>query len=111
MSDNLKSVIEDIGTKYKAKILKGSRHYVEISIGQRAAELGYPELEARYRKTFAVVPLKEPQSGMKVRIDGRTFVDYAEYDSGIAVPGFLARRAGKKFRTYVPQDSMIRNFT
>jgi len=84
---------------------------IEVSIGQRAVELGYPELEVPYRKTFAVVPLKEPESGMKVRIDGRTFVDYAEYESGIAVPGYLARKAGKKYRTFVPRDSMIFNFT
>ena len=111
MNDKLKGIIENIGTEFKAKILKGSRHYVEISIGQRAAELGHHELEAPYRKTYAVVPLKEPESGMKVRIDGRTFVDYAEYESGVAVPGYLARKAGKKYRTFVPPDSMICNFT
>ncbi len=111
MNDRLKGVIENIGTEYKSKILRGSRHYVEVSIGQRAADLGYPELDDPYRKTFAVVPLREPEPGMKVRIDGRTFVDYAEYESGIAVPGYLARKAGKEYSTFVPQDSMICNYS
>ena len=31
---------------------------------------------------------------MKVRIDGRTFVDYASFDSGLAAPGYVAREAG-----------------
>jgi hypothetical protein len=31
---------------------------------------------------------------MKVRIDGRTFVNYAQYDSGIVVPGYVAEKKG-----------------
>lgn len=34
-----------------------------------------------------------------------------EYDSGIAVPGYLAREVGQAYRTFVPQGSMICNFT
>jgi hypothetical protein len=45
-----------------------------------------------------------------VRIDGRTFVNYAEYDSGIAVPGYIAKALGGSYRTFVPNDSMICNF-
>ena len=105
MKEKLKGIIENIGTEYRAKILKGSRHYTEVSIGKRAAELGYHDLEAPFRKTYAVVPLKEPQSGMKVRIDGRTFVDYAEYESGIAVPGYLARKAGKSTVLLYPRTA------
>jgi len=48
---------------------------------------------------------------MKVRIDGRTFVNYAEYPSGIAVPGYLARETGRSYKTFIPNDSMICNFT
>jgi len=47
---------------------------------------------------------------MKVRIDGRTFVNYAQYDSGIAVPGYLAKTGRRPFQTFVPNDSMICNF-
>jgi hypothetical protein len=51
------------------------------------------------------------KEGMKVRIDGRTFVNYAQFDSGVVVPGFVARQAGMKHRTYEPLDSMVLNFT
>jgi hypothetical protein len=47
---------------------------------------------------------------MKVRIDGRTFVDYVRFDSGVAVPGYVARAANLPFSTYIPEDSMILNF-
>jgi hypothetical protein len=57
-----------------------------------------------------IVPLKEPQPGMKVRIDGRTFVNYAQYDSGIAVPGHVARNTSRPYAKFVPEDSMICNF-
>lgn len=111
MNEQLKGVLENIEAEFGEMIQKGSRHYLEVSIGQLAAKLGYHDLMKRYENTAAFVPLKAPQKGMKVRIDGRTFVDYAEYDSGIAVPGYLAREAGKSYRTFVPQDSFIRNFT
>jgi hypothetical protein len=57
------------------------------------------------------VPLKAPQQGMKVRMDGRTFVNYAEHQSGIAVPGYLAKEAGRSFKNFVPNDSKIFNFS
>jgi len=111
MNARLKGVIENIDMEFRDKIQKGSRHHMEVSVGEHATKLGYQDLGKKFIKTFAVVPLKDPQEGMKVRIDGRTFINYAEFDSGIAVPGYLAREAGKKYRTFVPQDSMICNFT
>jgi len=47
---------------------------------------------------------------MKVRIDGRTFVNYAQFDSGIAVPHYVARQVDLPHRAYVAKDSMICNF-
>jgi len=110
MKKEIDRVLNDIGSEFEAKIQKGARNYLEVSIGKHAEKLGYRNLAKRYRYAYAVVPLKNPQAGMKVRIDGRTFVNYAEDPSGIAVPGYLAREAGRKFRTFVPQDSMICNF-
>jgi hypothetical protein len=48
---------------------------------------------------------------MKVRIDGRTFVNYAQFESGVVVPGFVAKAAGLKYKTFIPLDSMILNFS
>ncbi len=75
MNVDLKHVLENIGEEFKREIGKGSRHYLEISVGKQAEKIGYADLEKRYRHTYAIVPLKAPQSGMKVRIDGRTFVN------------------------------------
>ncbi|MBW2434307.1 MAG: hypothetical protein JRF36_11935 [Deltaproteobacteria bacterium] len=111
MNEDLNSVLNTIGEEYKERIQKGSRHYLEVSIGKHAEKLGHTELKDKYKDTYAIIPLKAPQKGMKVRIDGRTFVNYAEHTTGIAVPGYLAREAGPSFKAFIPNDSMICNFT
>ncbi len=111
MNRSLMGLLDRIGEDYKPMILRGSRHYLEVSVGKQAQMLGYADLEERYKHTCVIVPLKAPQKGMKVRIDGRTFVNYAEHASGIALPGHLAREAGRSFARYTPNDSMICNFT
>ena len=55
-------------------------------------------------------PKKMPLMGMKVRIDGRTFVKYAQFDSGIVMPPYIARQANLSKRDYQAWDSMICNF-
>ena len=111
MKRELNKILDTIGESYKGKIQKGSRHYLEVSIAQHAERLGHTDLMKKYKHTYAIVPLRSPQKGMKVRIDGRTFVNYAEHDSGIAFPGYLVKEAGRSFKAYAPQDSMICNFT
>lgn len=110
MNDCLVKVLEAIEEEYKETIEKGARHYLEVNIGRRAAMMGYDEIKEKYRHTHAIVPLKAPRSGMKVRIDGRTFAHYAEYASGVAVPAYCADEAGRAYRTFMPQDSMVCNF-
>lgn len=110
MNQRLNDVLEFLGNEYQQKIQRGSRHYLEVSVGKTAAKIGYTDLTDKYMNTFVIVPLNAPQHGMKVRIDGRTFVDYAEYASGIAVPGYLAREAGQASKPFVAHDSMICNF-
>lgn len=107
---NLNRVLNHIEEEFKGLIHKGARHYLEISIGEHANKLGYVELTDGYKDTFAIVPIKAPRKGMKVRIDGRTFVNYAEYASGIAVPGYIAEAAGRSYKRFRPNDSMICNF-
>jgi hypothetical protein len=48
---------------------------------------------------------------MKVRIDGRTFVNYAEYSEGFSVSAPIAKKAGVAFKPFVANNSMILNFT
>jgi hypothetical protein len=110
MTDNLNEVITRIGEEYKDNINSDSRHYLEISIAKMAAELGFAEAEKRYSDVFAIVPLKKPVGGMKVRIDGRTFVNYAQFESGVVVPNYVARVVDLPSRDYTANDSMICNF-
>lgn len=110
MNDNLKNILTKIGEDYKEIIENGSRHYLEVSIAQKAAELGMPEAEEQYRKAYAIVPLKRPLEGMKVRIDGRTFVNYAQFDSGVVVPHHIASQVDLSRKAYAAWDSMVCNF-
>ena len=111
MQTKLDKIITAISDDYKDDIMACARNYVEVNIGQAAERIGHPELKAKYAEVFAVVPLKAPQPGMKVRIDGRTFVNYALFDSGVAIPGYIAGDASLPHETYIPNDSMICNFT
>ncbi len=110
MNPRLRQILNILDAQFADDIGKGSRHYFEVSVGDLAGSLGYEDLKARYSNTFAVIPLKSPGRGMKVRIDGRAFVNYAEYDSGLVVPGHLARQAGGSYKAFVPNESMICNF-
>jgi hypothetical protein len=110
MSNQLADVLKKIGEEFKEVISDRSRDYLEVDIGKKAESLGYPGLEEKYRDVDAVVPLKQPVPGMKVLIDGRTFVNYAQLESGVVVPGYVAREADLPFRTYEASDSMVRNF-
>lgn len=111
MDNRLIHILNVIGEKYKGSIQKGSRHYLEVSIGKHAERLGHADLKEKYNNTYAIIPLSVPQKGMKVRVDGRTFINYAEHTSGIAIPGYLARETGSSFKKYMPNDSMICNFS
>ncbi|MFZ5571345.1 MAG: hypothetical protein ACOZF0_13135 [Thermodesulfobacteriota bacterium] len=110
MNRKLQDVLTNIYEEFKDNIAKGARHYLQVDIGQRAGELGYSELKDQYRLSSAVVPLKNPVRGMKVRIDGRTFTNYAQFDSGIVVPDYVAKDTGMPYGKFVPNDSMILNF-
>jgi len=109
MSSNLLKVLDHIGTTYQAMIDETSRHYIEISVGRAAGELGYPDVQHQYENNYVVIPIKTPVPGMKVRIDGRTFVNYCKHPSGFAVPGYIAKAAGMPCKVFLPNDSMILN--
>ena len=110
MDKNLADVLKKIANEYRDKISSGSRFYMEINIGKKAEDYGHFEIKDKYRDKYAMVPLRQPVSGMKVRIDGRTFVNYAQFESGVVVPNCVARDAGLSYKTFAPNDSMILNF-
>jgi hypothetical protein len=110
MTDNLREVLTKIGEEFGENINIDSRHYLEISIANKAGELGFSETKERYKNVCAIVPLKRPATGMKVRIDGRTFVNYAQFESGIVVPNYVAKKVDLPHRGYTAKNSMICNF-
>jgi len=110
MNPSLVSVLKRIGEEFRDRIEAGSPIYLEVDIGRKAAGSGFPELEKRFSGILAVVPVREAGPGMKVMIDGRTFVDYAQLDSGLVVPGYVAREAGLPFRAYLAKESMVLEF-
>jgi len=109
MKNRLNKVLHNLGVENKSNILSTSRFYREVNIGEQAEKLGFHDLHKDYRDAYAIVPLKEAVQGMKVRIDGRTFVNYAQFESGIAVPGYVASKTRLPYKAYVPNDSMILN--
>ena len=111
MKNDLSTVLKKIEDDYKENIRGDSRFYLEISIAGKAAELGLAEVKERCKDAYAMVPLQHPLEGMKVRIDGRTFVNYYQFDSGIVVPQYVACQVDMPKKAYVAQDSMICNFS
>jgi hypothetical protein len=111
MRDRLDDILDKIAEEYKEYISRGSRNYLEVNLGKQAEKMGFPDEKIKYSEINVVVPLRGPMRGMKVRIDGRTFVNYAEFDSGIAAPGHLTSSSGMPHKVFIPNDSMILNFT
>ena len=110
MKNNIGEILKKIGESHRDEIDSNGRHYKEIDISEEAKKMGYPPIEVSYPSLNAVIPLKGPTKGMKVRIDGRAWVGYAQFESGVVVPGFIAKDAGLRYQDYHAQDSMIKNF-
>ncbi len=110
MKNELNHIIDGIGRRYGHLVSEGARNYMEVDIGREAGKYGYDDLKVSFRNVCVIVPLKEPVPGMKVRIDGRGFSDYARLSSGLVTPGYVARAAGLSYQPYVPNDSMVCNF-
>ncbi|MEE4357337.1 MAG: hypothetical protein V2I97_12795 [Desulfococcaceae bacterium] len=110
MNENLDKILTGIAEDFHANISGKSKYYLEVDIGRQAEKLGYTDEKEKYGRAFAVVPLKEPLRGLKVMIDGRTFKDYAQFASGIAVPAYVARESRQPYKPYRPADSLVLNF-
>ncbi len=110
MPNHLDQTLKAIENAYSGRIKGNSRFYVEVDIGAQAEEMGFSDVANHYRKVLAVVPIREAEHGMKVRIDGRTFVNYGQLESGVAIPGRAVKQSRRSYTTYIPNDSMILNF-
>lgn len=111
MKNNLDKIIKKIGADHQDHISSGARNYKEVDLSQTALELGLTDAQDCLGNVKAIVPLRSPLEGMKVRIDGRTFVNYVQFETGVAVPGYVAKYSGLPHKAYEAWDSMILNFT
>jgi 4-hydroxy-3-polyprenylbenzoate decarboxylase len=110
MQHDMIAVINAIEEKFRGILSAESRNYLEVDIGKEAERLGYVEFREKYHGVSAIVPIKEAVDGMKVMIDGRTFVNYVQFDSGIALPEHVVRESGLSGKPYIANDSMMLNF-
>ena len=110
MSNELGEVLRKIGEEYKENISATSGVFLEVDIGNKAGVFGYPDLAEKYRGVEAAVPLKDTVEGMKVMIDGRTFVDYGQLDSGVVIPGRIAKASELPYKSYEAPESIVRVF-
>jgi hypothetical protein len=106
MKNSLDKLLTEIGEEFKGLISGDSRHYPEVNISKKAANMGYFDLQQKFADAYAIVPLKHPLKGMKVRIDGRGFVNYGQLASGVAVPGYIAGQSKLPLTAYTPRDSI-----
>lgn len=110
MQRHLQAVMLKLGELYADELTSESRYFRDVNIGQAAADLGFEDVESAFLATEAVILLKGTGDGMKVRIDGRTFVNYSQFDNGVVVPTHVAKRSGLHYRAYAARDSMVRVF-
>lgn len=109
MNRPLDDILTHINDAYRENLQEGSRFYLEVSLARAAETLGYGEFKDICKVHNAIVPLKRPVPGMKVRIDGRSFINYAQFDSGVAIPEYLAAYSSLPRKKFIPNDSMVLN--
>lgn len=110
MSNKLGEVLRGIGEEYREDISATSGVFLEVDIGGKADKLGYADLAEKYRGVEATVPLKHTVEGMKVMIDGRTFVGYGQLESGVIIPGRVAKESALSYKPYRAPESIVRTF-
>jgi len=108
MQHSMKVLIEEIGHRYHDAIDPQSRFYVEVDLGKEAAKAGMEELQRQWQGVHAIVPVKSDRPGMKVLIDGRTFVHYVQFANGVVVPGYVAEAVPElERRPYTAHEDMM----
>lgn len=93
----LNEILIGLGKKYKNMIEPNARTYLRVNLGDEARSMGYDI--SGFDKVYAVIPTKEQVSGMKM-IDGKKFVGYSQFNSGIVVPGYVAKDTNLPYWEY-----------
>lgn len=109
MTNELTNVLNTLAAEFQGEILPTARIYRAIDIGLAAELLGYPELASEYQLVRAIVPLRRVKGGVSVEVSGSDLSDYVQLDSGIAVPKYVAEKAGLSSKKYQPGEVMLLN--
>jgi hypothetical protein len=110
MSNGLAKVLSKIAEEYREEISVESITFLELDIGKEAEKLGYSNIAEKYRGIAAAVPLKRKLNGMKVMMDGRAFMDYVQLETGVVIPGYIAKEAALPNKHYEAPESIVRVF-
>jgi hypothetical protein len=110
MSNKLSDVLTHMADEYRDEISSDSEIYLELDIGKEAEKLGYSDIAKKYAGAEAVLPLNHTPDGMKVMIDGRTFVNYEQLETGVVIPGHVAKDAALPSKHYEAPVMAIRVF-
>lgn len=110
MKGSLKKILSKISDDYRPLIAKDSIYFLDVNIGKTADRMGITDISSSYYDTNIIIPLKHPLSGMKVMVDGRTFINYAQLDTGLILAEYVAQEADIDYQTYHARESMIRVF-
>ncbi|MFP4475498.1 MAG: hypothetical protein ACLFOY_08035 [Desulfatibacillaceae bacterium] len=110
MKTSFHDFINKVTERFKGEIADNPAYLLEFDIGAEAGKLGFEDIHEEYRNVTGFVPLKHAVPGMKVMFDGRGFGDYAQFDSGVVVPGYVARETGLPSHAFAPDVAMVRIF-
>jgi hypothetical protein len=110
MKKEIEKIINYLSNTYQDIIDPDGKNYIDINLGKIAEYLGFSQLKTQFNTTSVIVPIKHHLDGMKVLIDGRIFVKYSQFDSGIAVPEYVANNSGLPNKPYTCHESMVLNF-
>ena len=109
MTNGLADVLNGIVAEFDGEILATANTYSLVDIGKASEVLGHPELKDRYDDVNAVIPLRRTRGGLNFEVNGKDLSDYAQLNSGIAVPAYVAEEAGLPSKQYQPKDRMVLN--
>ncbi len=110
MDNRLDRILMQIMNDYRDELSEDSIHFVDVNIGRRAAGMGFADLGSQYKDAEAVLFVNGGKKGMKVMIDGRTFVNYSTLGPGVAVPSYVAEKTALKHEPFTAAESLVRIF-
>ncbi|MDO8556512.1 MAG: hypothetical protein Q7R96_05070 [Nanoarchaeota archaeon] len=106
---SLVDALTAIENEFRDEILPTGVAYCLIDLGKVLQQLGAHDDVASFTGINAIVPLKRVKGGMNFEVNGKELSDYAQLQSGIVVPTWVAQQTELPHKTYQPKDRMVLN--